>query len=47
MKDIVLKFRIQTVDGMKMPFRVDFDDDVEFDEAVTEWNKNFREDFKW
>ena len=41
--EMITKVRIKTVDGVKMPFRVDFDSEEEFDAAVTEWNKMFIE----
>lgn len=42
-KGIILKWRIKTIDGMEMPFRVDFDNEEEFWEAVEKWNSYFRE----
>ena len=47
MAEALFKVRIMVLNGMDMPFRVDFDSPEEFDQAVTEWNKYFREDFKW
>ena len=42
MSEVILKFRIQTIDGMRMPFLVDFESEEDFWEAVDIWNNYFQ-----